>query len=234
MPSECYPSRAFCIRHNHGGIHRVNQVKANERTGPIGGLAIITESRKRGKQLETAGKVQWALAATSTPKGKIWVPYTKKQHRLQRKGRAGGTLYGAKVSSKKYDYRPSGPSHAAQDRHFRRQPKLTGYQPGTGPRATKKHRRTQRIKGGGKIVGGKFLPFLGYGIYGYSILRSDDPLGEVVKDITWAASNPLDAAWRLSGAEDIEIMYRFGIRQAGHASARAARHGVITYSLPFY
>lgn len=200
--------------HNHGGIHRVNQVNTRNRSGPIGGLTTIHEARKRGKQLETAGKLQMTLSQTSTPVGKIWTPYTKRQHHLQRQMRAGGTLYGAKVSSKKFDYRPSGPSHAAQDRHFRRQPSITGYQPGTGPKATKSHRRTMRIKGAGKILVGRALPVLAVGLYGYSLLQSDDPLKELGKDLAWAMYNPLDAAYTLSGAKDLKSLGDYGARKA--------------------
>lgn len=206
MLPDCFPNRVICqIPHcnycRRGGISETNN-QASRSSGPLFGLALVTESKKRGDQLVKAGKAQYAMSYVSKPQGRIWTPYTKKQHRRQYGQRRGvGTLKGQKVSSKKYDYRPGGTSSLAQDRHFRRQPHITGYQPGTGPKATKRHQQRQRMKGAGKIGAGKLLPVLGIGLYGYGLYQSDEPLKEFAKDVAWAYANPVDAAWRISGGE---------------------------------
>ena len=206
MLTKCFPNRVtcqipHCIYCRRGGISESNN-QASSGSGPLFGLALVSESRKRGKQLVKAGQTQYAMSYFSKPQGKIWTPYTKKQHRQQYgKGRGVGTLKSHKVSSKKYDYRPGGTSSLAQDRHFRRQPHITGFQPGTGPKATKKHQQRQRMKGGGKIAAGKMLPVLGIGLYGYGLYQSDEPVKEFAKDIAWAYANPVDAAWKASGGE---------------------------------
>lgn len=63
------------------------------------------------------------------------------------------------------------------------------------------------------------LPILGYGLYGYDVLRTGDPLGEIAKDISWAKANPGKAVWKLSGAEDTVAFGRFGMYSAASAHA---------------
>ena len=61
---------------------------------------------------------------------------------------------------------------------------------------------------------GRALPVLAVGFYGYSLMKSDDPLKELGKDIAWALYNPLDAAYTLSGAKDMRSLMDYSSKRA--------------------
>ena len=180
MPEECYPSRAFCVIHDHSGITRINENASNNFS--LVGIGVIQESRKRGAQLVAAGKVQMAMSVTSMPRRKIWVPYSKKQHRLQRSRGTAYKLQSEKVSSKKFDYRPGPYPAKGREAHFRRQPR-SGIYSRTSQGSIRRHRKGQFVRGAGKVATGKVLPVLGIGLYSYDVIRADDPIKKIKKDI---------------------------------------------------
>lgn len=184
MPRECYPSRAFCTIHNHGGIQGLNLVTSNQRVGSAAGnFTNVRIANKAGEIVQLVGKEEIARApfAIHPLSEREWTQYTKKQHKVLRRTSATNPMSVKKVSSKKIDYRPA-KSSRKQARHFQRQPRRGATKSVIPPGKTRNY-RLMRLARGSLLVGtGKAIPIIGYALYGYELYKSDDPGMKILLD----------------------------------------------------
>ena len=196
--TECFPSRAHCLVHNHGGIASANADSPSTSTGSGGGMVVYKMSKKGGSYLKSVGIEQMAMSTQSMPASREWIPYTKAQHKQLRLVSSTNPMASRKVSSKQFDYKPAGTKRGAtkrQDAHFRRQPRVGKYSR-IAPGKVKLHRAKKFTKGASVYGAGKALPVLGLGVYFYDLTRADDPGKKVVKDVLWAITNPVEFGYR--------------------------------------
>lgn len=192
--TECFPSRAHCLVHNHGGIASANADSPSTSTGSGGGMVVYKMTKKGGSYLKSVGIEQMAMSTQSMPAQREWSPYTKAQHKSLRLVSPTNPMASRKVSKKQFDYKPAGTKRGAtkrQDAHFKRQPR-TGKYSQVSPGKVKIHRAKKFTKGASIYGAGKALPVLGLGVYLYDVSRSDEPGKKVVKDVVWAITNPTD------------------------------------------
>ncbi|AXH79456.1 MAG: hypothetical protein [Circular genetic element sp.] len=204
--TECYPSRAHCLVHNHGGIASANADSPSTSTGSGGGMAVYKMTKKGGSHLKTIGMEQMAMSTQSMPARREWTNLTKAQHKELRLVSPTNPMAGEPVSKKRFDYKPAGTKRGAtkrQDAHFRRQPR-TGKYSQVSPGKVKIHRAKKFTKGASVYGAGKVLPVLGAGFYIYDVARTDDPVTKVVKDVVWAITNPLEFGYEATGAGTLQ------------------------------
>ncbi len=205
MNTECFPNRAFCQIHNHGGIASANANLPNSTKNPAqgSGYFVYTQSRKAGKALQAKGLETMARGFESMPPKKEWTQYSKHEHYRIKTQQKSNPMSVRKVSSKTFDYRPSTRKGTAQYKHFRRQPR-TGKYSRPPPGRIKLHRARKVTLGGTLYGAGKALPYLGAGFYIYDVATDDKPVQRLIKDATWAITNPLDFAYEASGAGTLQ------------------------------
>ena len=184
MPRECYPSRAFCTIHNHGGIQGLNLVNSRIQVGSAAGnFTNVRIASKAGEIVQLVGKEEIARApfAIHPLSEREWTQYTKKEHKVLRRTSATNPMSVKKVSSKKIDYRPA-KSSRKQARHFQRQPRR-GATKSVIPKGKTRNYRLMRLARGSLLVGtGKAIPIIGYALYGYELYKSDDPGMKILLD----------------------------------------------------
>ena len=199
--TECFPSRAHCLVHNHGGIASANADSPSTSTGSGGGMAVYKMTKKGGSYLKSVGIEQMAMSTQSMPARREWIAYTKAQHKSLRLVSSTNPMAVRKVSSKQFDYKPAGTKRGAtkrQDAHFKRQPRSGKYSR-VAPGKVKIHRAKKFTKGASVYGAGKVLPVLGAGFYFYDVARADAPVTKVVKDMVWAITNPLEFGYEATG-----------------------------------
>ncbi|AXH79418.1 MAG: hypothetical protein [Circular genetic element sp.] len=199
--TECFPSRAHCLVHNHGGIASANADLPSTSTGSGGGMTVYRMSKKGGSYLKSVGIEQMAMSTQSMPARREWIPYTKAQHKSLRLVSSTNPMAARKVSSKQFDYKPAGTKRGAtkrQDAHFKRQPRAGKYSR-VAPGKVKIHRAKKFTKGASIYGAGKVLPVLGAGFYIYDVARADAPVTKVVKDVVWAITNPVEFSYEATG-----------------------------------
>jgi len=184
MPRECYPSRAFCTIHNHGGIQGLNLVTSTQRVGSAAAnFTNIRIANKAGEIVQLIGKEEIARApfAIHPLSEREWTQYTKKEHKVLRRTSASNPMSVKKASSKKIDYRPA-KSSRKQARHFQRQPRR-GQTRSVIPKGKTRNYRLMRLARGSLLVGtGKAIPIIGYALYGYELYKSNDPGMKILED----------------------------------------------------
>jgi hypothetical protein len=184
MPRECYPSRAFCTIHNHGGIQGLNLNNSRIQVGSAAGnFTNVRIATKAGEIVQLVGKEEIARApfAIHPLSEREWTQYTKKEHKVLRRTSATNPMSVKKVSSKKIDYRPA-KSSRKQARHFQRQPRR-GATKSVIPKGKTRNYRLMRLARGSLLVGtGKAIPIIGYALYGYELYKSDDPGMKILLD----------------------------------------------------
>lgn len=184
MPRECYPSRAFCTIHNHGGIQGLNLVNSKILVGSAAGnFTNVRIASKAGEIVQFVGKEEIARApfAIHPLSEREWTQYTKKEHKVLRRTSASNPMSVKKASTKKIDYRPVRSSRK-QARHFQRQPRR-GATKSVVPKGKTRNYRLMRLARGTLLVGaGKALPIIGYALYGYELYKSDDPGMKILED----------------------------------------------------
>lgn len=204
LTNECWPNRAFCQIHNHGGIAQGNSSFPGQRSSSTtgAGLFVYQRSTELGSYLETVGDVMMARSVESMPRTKEWTHYTKRQHKEIRLTSPSNPMASRSVKSKDFDYMPARHSRS-QEMHQRRRP-LVGTRSRTSKARIKLH-RSRKFSEGLTVKGtGKLLPLLGAGFYGYDLAQSDDPYRKIVRDAAWVLANPLEFTYEASGAGTLQ------------------------------
>jgi len=179
--NDCYPSRAFCLIHNHSGISQTNSGSRIITTSAVTDASnVVKSTRVSGDLLTRIGKAKMSSApfATHPLANRDWTQYTKAEHRLVRRRQKSNPMSVHKVDSKKFDYRPARTSRGItkrQQAHFDRQPRRGQVKSQLRPGNVKAYRTIQFAKGGVLVGAGRLLPVIGWGYYGYHVAESSDP-----------------------------------------------------------
>ena len=139
-----------------------------------------------GKAVETYGEAVRASSATWKPPKKVWTQRTKAEHRALRRKSPTTPMASHRVSSRKFDYKPSSKfsnnTSRRQRRHWERRPLKGDYS--VTPKGNLAAGRAARFGVGTTLrTVGRAMPVIGYGALAHAILTDEEPGSRALKEL---------------------------------------------------